>query len=120
MDEEAVAAARQEKGGFHQKTACPEGAEGAPATKTWVLLAGAGGALLPLDFDSPVTERVRFLDQLLLTARIFLEVRLYAEQQPFVGQRLVIVRLQFDGLVDRLVAGRHELDLVGLRRREVA
>src|SRR5678815_513964 len=85
-----------------------------------VLLAGAGGPLLFLNLDGAVAVLIGFLEQCLLLGGIFLEIRLHAEQQILVGERLGIIRLQLDRLVDRLVTGLDELDLVGLRRREVA
>src|SRR5688572_6632451 len=94
--------------------------ETAPSpTKRGVLFAGAGGALLFLDFDGAVPILVGFLEQALLTRNVLFEIGLDAQQETFVGQRLVIVRLQLDGLVDRLVARGDELSLVGFRRREV-
>ena len=69
--------------------------------KREVLLAGAGGALLLLNLDGSVAVLVGLLEQRLLLGRVLLEVRLHAEQQILVGERLGIVRLQLDGFVDR-------------------
>src|SRR5690349_15578087 len=109
----AMRRAKKGKGRF------PEGKPPSSDKNVRCLLAGAGPLLL-LDLRCTVAVLIRLLEQRLLLGGIFFEVRLYAEQQILVGERLGIIRLQLDRLVDRLVAGLDEFDLVGLRRGEVA
>ena len=63
---------------------------------------------------------VRVLQELLLLGRILLEVGLQAEQQPFVDDRLDVVRLELQRVIDRRHPFANEVLLFRVLQLEVA
>src|SRR3954471_7059918 len=70
------------------------------------------GRLLLAEFLRLVAQLVGILDQLLLLGRILLEVGLQTEEQVLVDERLHVIRLDLQRVVDCLHAFADELPLL--------
>src|SRR6185369_1878106 len=105
--------------GLYKKTAVPSSTGDGRYEVVKRRLLGAGRALLALNRFPLRLVAFCFLDELLRGLRILFEERLRAQQQPLEDQRIEVIGLQRERLVDGLLARLGVLHSFFLRDREV-